>query len=56
MCFYVCSLDVAENTSFKVEVDDLIIMGTDGLFDNLPKDQILQEVSELEVSDIRLTV
>ncbi|KAK3737467.1 hypothetical protein QZH41_008353 [Actinostola sp. cb2023] len=42
------SLDVAELTSFQVEVDDLIVMGTDGLFDNFPNDLILQEISLLE--------
>ncbi|EDO27712.1 predicted protein [Nematostella vectensis] len=45
------SLDAAESTSFNVEVDDLIVMGTDGLFDNLSTDQILTEIAELQDYD-----
>lgn len=50
--FSVSSLDEAESTSFQVEIDDLIVMGTDGLFDNLPTDQIVKEASLLEVGNI----
>ena len=32
-----------------MEEGDLIVMGTDGLFDNLSMEQILDEVENLEV-------
>ena len=38
-----------ESSSFSVEEGDMIVMGTDGLFDNLSIDQILDEVEKLEV-------
>lgn len=43
------SLEEAESSSFSVEEGDLIVMGTDGLFDNLSMEQILDEVESLEV-------
>lgn len=46
-CF--CSLDEAESTSFSVEPGDLIVLATDGLFDNVSTEQILKELSQLEV-------
>ena len=46
--FY-CSLDEAESTSFSVELGDLIVLATDGLFDNVSTEQILKELSQLEV-------
>jgi len=42
------SLDEAESTSFSVELGDLIVLATDGLFDNVSTEQILNEVSQLE--------
>lgn len=39
------SPDMAESSSFKVEDGDVIILGTDGLFDNLSEDMILGYVS-----------
>ena len=50
MCLFVfCSLDEAESTSFSVEPGDLIVLATDGLFDNVSTEQILKELSQLEV-------
>ncbi|KAK7505984.1 hypothetical protein BaRGS_00002706 [Batillaria attramentaria] len=37
--------DIAESSSFKVVDGDVIILGTDGLFDNLSEDMILGYVS-----------
>lgn len=42
------SLDEAESTSFSVELGDLIVLATDGLFDNVSTEQILNELSQLE--------
>lgn len=36
---------MAESSSFKVEDGDVIVLGTDGLFDNLSEDMILGYVS-----------
>ena len=47
--FFFCSLDEAESTSFSVEPGDLIVLATDGLFDNVSTEQILKELSQLEV-------
>lgn len=49
VCFFLCSLDEAESTSFSVEPGDLIVLATDGLFDNVSTEQILKELSQLEV-------
>ncbi|XP_078363501.1 protein phosphatase PTC7 homolog [Oculina patagonica] len=42
------SLDEAESTSFSVELGDLIVLATDGLFDNVSTERILKELSQLE--------
>ena len=42
-------MDEAEGSSFDVCEGDIIVMGTDGLFDNLSTSQILQEVEVLKV-------
>ena len=42
-------MDEAESTSFSVELGDLIVLATDGLFDNVSTEQILKELSQLEV-------
>ncbi|KAK7087157.1 protein phosphatase PTC7 homolog [Littorina saxatilis] len=39
------SPEMAESSSFKVEDGDVIVLGTDGLFDNLSEDMILGYVS-----------
>ena len=44
-----CSLDSAEETSFAVEEGDVVVLGTDGLFDNLTEKQMIDEVSKLKV-------
>lgn len=44
------SLDSAEETSFAVEEGDVVVLGTDGLFDNLTEKQIIDEVSKLKVN------
>ena len=41
---------MAESTSFSVQEGDVILLGTDGLFDNLSEDMILHHVSKLRVS------
>ena len=52
--WFIISLDEAESTSFSVELGDLIVLATDGLFDNVSIEQILREVSQLEVSKLLL--
>lgn len=47
--FFFRSLDEVESTSFSVEPGDLIVLATDGLFDNVSTEQILKELSQLEV-------
>lgn len=50
LLLFLVSLDEAESTSFSVELGDLIVLATDGLFDNVSTEQILNELSQLEVS------
>jgi protein phosphatase PTC7 len=40
----------AVTSSFTVEEGDVVLVGTDGLFDNLNDDMILQHVARLNVS------
>ncbi|CAB4037930.1 phosphatase PTC7 homolog, partial [Paramuricea clavata] len=42
------NLDSAEETSFAVEEGDAVVLGTDGLFDNLTEKQIIDEISKLK--------
>lgn len=42
------SMEEAESSSFSMEEGDLIVMGTDGLFDNMSMEHILDEVEKLE--------
>ena len=51
---FLVSLDEAESTSFSVELGDLIVLATDGLFDNVSTEQILNELSQLEVSKMKI--
>ena len=51
---FLVSLDEAESTSFSVELGDLIVLATDGLFDNVSTEQILNELSQLEVSKMQI--
>ena len=45
------SPDVADSTSFGVKEGDIILVGTDGLFDNLNEDMILNHISQLKSDD-----
>ena len=54
LLFFLVSLDEAESTSFSVELGDLIVLATDGLFDNVSTEQILNELSQLEVSKMQI--
>lgn len=44
------SPDAADSTSFDVQLGDIILTATDGLFDNMPDYMILQELKKLKVS------
>lgn len=47
----VCSPDAADSSSFDVQLGDIILTATDGLFDNMPDYMILQELKKLKVGD-----
>lgn len=49
-CVCVCSPDAADSSSFDVQLGDIILTATDGLFDNMPDYMILQELKKLKVS------
>lgn len=44
-----CSPDAADSSSFDVQLGDIILTATDGLFDNMPDYMILQELKKLKV-------
>lgn len=44
------SPDAADSTSFDVQLGDIILTATDGLFDNMPDYMILQELKKLKVT------
>ncbi|XP_076344823.1 protein phosphatase PTC7 homolog isoform X2 [Tachypleus tridentatus] len=46
------SPESADTSSFRVEEGDLILVATDGLFDNLPENMILRELSKLRDQEI----
>lgn len=50
-CWVVCprSPDAADSSSFDVQLGDIILTATDGLFDNMPDYMILQELKKLKV-------
>ena len=48
-CGWCCSPESAETTSFTVQEGDIIILGTDGLFDNMKDDMIMKHISRLKV-------
>lgn len=50
------SPDAADSTSFDVQLGDIILTATDGLFDNMPDYMILQELKKLKVMTRRLVV
>lgn len=47
--FLLFSPDLASVTSFSVEENDLIVIATDGLWDNLPDSTILEETKKMTV-------
>ena len=48
-CSLYFSIDSAEESSFAVKEGDVIVLATDGLFDNLSMKQIIEEISKLKV-------
>lgn len=44
------SPEAADSSSFDVQLGDIILTATDGLFDNMPDYMILQELKKLKVS------
>ncbi|XP_068616770.1 protein phosphatase PTC7 homolog isoform X2 [Brachionichthys hirsutus] len=45
------SPDAADSSSFDVQLGDIILTATDGLFDNMPDSMILQELQKLQNSN-----
>lgn len=45
------SPDAADSSSFDVQLGDIILTATDGLFDNMPDYMILQELKKLKVEE-----
>lgn len=50
LLFY--SPEMAESSSFDVEEGDIILLGTDGLFDNMNEDMILDCLSKMKVHNL----
>ena len=50
ICHTFCSLDAAEETTFAVKEGDIVVLATDGLFDNVSEEQIIDEISKLKVN------
>ena len=50
--FVVFSPESAERTSFGVQEGDIILVGTDGLFDNMHEEMILQQLAKLKVCNL----
>lgn len=48
LCFPL-SPEAADSTSFDVQLGDIILTATDGLFDNMPDYMILQELRKIKV-------
>ena len=46
------SPESAESSSFGVEEGDIILVGSDGLFDNLSEDMILHHLRKLKVRNL----
>ncbi len=46
------SPEAADSSSFDVQLGDIILTATDGLFDNMPDYMILQELKKLKVPNI----
>lgn len=47
--YFFLSPEAADSTSFDVQLGDIILTATDGLFDNMPDYMILQELKKLKV-------
>jgi len=47
--YYVCRVDSAVRSSYKVQEGDVLLMGTDGLFDNMHEDMIVDYISKYKV-------
>ena len=47
---FLSSPDLASLSSFNVEENDIIVIATDGLWDNLPDATILEEIRKIRVS------
>jgi len=45
------SPDAADSSSFDVQLGDIILTATDGLFDNMPDYMILHELKKLKVPE-----
>ena len=48
------SAEMASRSSFKVEEGDILLLGTDGLFDNLHEDMIVDFIAKYKVGDSAL--
>ena len=46
----------AKRTTIGVKEGDIILVGTDGLFDNLSDEMILHHVSEIKVGDLTISI
>lgn len=54
--FNIFSPSMADSSSFPVEEGDVIMLGTDGLFDNLSEDMLLRHISQLQVGLYKSTI
>ena len=43
---------MANRSSFKVEEGDILLLGTDGLFDNMHEDMIIDFISKYKVKSV----
>ena len=43
-----CSPESAQTTSFDMQTGDLILVGTDGLFDNMTDNMLLDHLSKVK--------
>lgn len=49
MSFYRHRIESAARTSYRVQEGDILLMGTDGLFDNMHEDMIVDYISKYKV-------
>ena len=50
------SAEMAHRSSFKVEEGDILLLGTDGLFDNLHEDMIVDFIAKYKVGILDLEI